>query len=269
MDNKVDVRIVNTNEIGFNGIGSNTNEIGFTGIEVDAFNIVGIDIEQFEGEILSKQLKVQIYTDSESMIKKLDAFSEYLTAKCKMTVHPEWDVLSALNNILEIYLRQPTITWVESHHDENNKVTELTLDALLNIEADDLATRGLQSGDWKDRVPMDPMMYVQVHIQGRTITRDLKRTVQRIIRTEPLMKYYIERFKCRNLTCKQIDWEVFGWAYKTRIKKKFGWSNEYHLKNLPTGDRMKRRGGLDNERCCSYGAPLETDHHIFSSNGES
>ena len=110
---------------------------------------------------------------------------------------------------------------------------------------------------------MDPTTCVQVHMQGRTITRDLKRTVRKITRTEPLMKYYMERFKWTTNTCRAIDWEVFGWAYKRRIKKKFGWSNKYHLKHLPTGDRMKRRGELDDERCCSYGAPLETDDHLF------
>ena len=35
------------------------------------------------------------------------------------------------------------------------------------------------------------------------------------------------------------------------------------MKHLPTGDRMKRRGELDDERCCSCGAPLETDDHLF------
>ena len=73
----------------------------------------------------------------------------------------------------------------------------------------------------------------------------------------------MERFKWTTYTCRAIDWEVFGWAYKQRIKKKFGWSNKYHLKRLPTGDRMKRRGELDDERCCSCGAPLETDDHLF------
>ena len=180
-----------------------------------------------------------------------------------MTMHPEWDVLTALNNILATYQRRPTITWDESHQDDKNKVRELTLDAILNIEADHLATEGLQSGVSKDRVPLDPMTCVQVHMQGRTITRDLKRTIRKITRTEPLMKYYMERFQWTPSTCRTIDWELFGWAYKTRIKKKFGWSNKYHLKNLPTGDRMKRRRELDDERCCSCGAPLETDDHLF------
>ena len=166
------------------------------------------------------------------MIKKLDAFSEYPTAKYKMTMYPEWDVLSALHNILETYPRRPTIEWVKSHQNDNNKVTELKLGALLNIEADELVTRGQQSRHWKDRVPMDPKKCLQVHIQGRTINRDLKRIVRRITRTALLMKYYMERFEWNDFTCRKIDWEVFGWAYKTRIKKKFGWTNKYHLKKL-------------------------------------
>lgn len=105
-----------------------------------------------------------------------------------MTLHPEWDVLSAFNQILESYPSRPIIKWVESHQNDNNKITELELDAILNIEADELATEGLQLGSWKDRVPMDPTTCVQVHMQGRTITRDLKRTVRRITRTEPLMR---------------------------------------------------------------------------------
>ena len=110
---------------------------------------------------------------------------------------------------------------------------------------------------------MDPKRFVHVHIQGETITRDLKRTVRKVTGTKPLMEYYMKRFEWDEYTCKQIDWELFGWAYKNRIKMKFEWTNKNHLKNLPTGDRMKRRGGLEDERCCSCGALLETDDHLF------
>ena len=73
----------------------------------------------------------------------------------------------------------------------------------------------------------------------------------------------MDRFKWDNHTCEQIDWKIFGWAYKARIKKNFGWTNKYHLKQLPTGKRMQKRGGFDDERCCSCGALLETDDHLF------
>ena len=70
--------------------------------------------------------------DSKSMIKKLNSIREYPTAKYKMTMHPEWDVLSALHEILGTYPSQPIIEWVKSHQDNqdnNNKTNELALSA--------------------------------------------------------------------------------------------------------------------------------------------
>ena len=41
--------------------------------------------------ILSENITIHFYSDSESMIIKLDEMNEYPTAKHKMTLHPEWD----------------------------------------------------------------------------------------------------------------------------------------------------------------------------------
>ena len=38
---------------------------------------------------------------------------------------------------------------------------------------------------------------------------------------------------------------------------------QIHLKQLPTGERMQKRGGFDDERCYSCGASIETDDHLF------
>ena len=35
------------------------------------------------------------------------------------------------------------------------------------------------------------------------------------------------------------------------------------MQKLPTGERMQKRGGHEDKRCCSCGAPLETDDHLF------
>ena len=51
------------------------------------------------------QGKFQFYTDSLSMLKKLEAYSEY----------PTWDVLSALHRALGWFPTYPKISWVKSH----------------------------------------------------------------------------------------------------------------------------------------------------------
>ena len=61
------------------------------------------------------QGKFQFYTDSLSMLKKLEAYSEYPTAPLKRGLHSEWDVLSALHRALDWFPTYPKISWVKSH----------------------------------------------------------------------------------------------------------------------------------------------------------
>jgi hypothetical protein len=53
--------------------------------------------------------KIQVYTDSLSMIKKLEAYDEYPTAPLAAVLDSEWDVLSALHRALKRFTRCPKI----------------------------------------------------------------------------------------------------------------------------------------------------------------
>merc|ERR1712110_1045027 len=110
---------------------------------------------------------------------------------------------------------------------------------------------------------MDPNSCAQVHINGFTITRDLKRTVRYSIVVKKLAEYYCSRFNWNTRLCQKIDWAIFSSAYKNRIKKNFWWANKFHLRKLPSGERIQKRGGCEDERCCSCRASLETDDHLF------
>jgi hypothetical protein len=57
----------------------------------------------------------------------------------------------------------------------------MSLDAYLNSEADEIATTGLTRLQEKPQVPMDPNTTLQFNIRGRTITRDFKRGVFRVV----------------------------------------------------------------------------------------
>jgi ribonuclease HI len=82
--------------------------------------------------------KIQVYTDSLSMIKKLKAYDGYPTAPLKTVLDSEWDVLSALHRALQWFQRYPKITWVKSHQDDKEyDEQEMPLDAYLNSEADE------------------------------------------------------------------------------------------------------------------------------------
>ena len=82
---------------------------------------------------------------------------------------PEWDVLQAIHTVMDKMKEKPELEWVRSHQDDN-EVSELNQAAQLNIEADALATQGLNTLDSRPKVPMDPTLEVLLHHRGQTIT---------------------------------------------------------------------------------------------------
>jgi len=210
--------------------------------------------------------KVQVYTDSLSMIKKLKAYDKYPTAPLTTVLHSEWDVLSALHRALKWFKTYPKINWVKSHQDDKvYDKTEMPLDAYLNSEADELATIGLKRLQEKPIVPMDPNTAIQFHIGGRTITRDFKKTVREIVQLPPLRKFYCERFGWSDNIFDIIDWDIFRPVYKKHISTKgIQWLHKLCIKKLPTGERVHKRDHFHDKRCASCWHSVEDDDHIFT-----
>jgi hypothetical protein len=138
---------------------------------------------------------------------KLKAYDKYPTAPLTTVLDSEWDVLSALHRALQCFTK---INWVKRHQDDKAYAKmEMPLDAYLNSEADKLATTGLKRLQEKPIIPMDPHTIIQSHIDGRTITRDFKRTVREMIQLKPLRKYYCTRFEWSDNLFDAIDWDIF------------------------------------------------------------
>jgi hypothetical protein len=77
--------------------------------------------------------KIQVYTDSLSMITKLKAYGEYPTAPLAAVLDSEWDVLSPLHTALKRFRTYPKIKWGKSHQDEKvYNEQEMPLNAYLN-----------------------------------------------------------------------------------------------------------------------------------------
>jgi hypothetical protein len=209
--------------------------------------------------------KVQVYTDSLSMITKLKACDKYPIAPLTTVLDSEWDVLSSLHRALQWFKTYPKIRWVKSHQDNKvYDVQEMPLDAYLNSEADKLATTGLKRLQEKPIVPMDPNTVVQFHIAGRTITRDFKTTLRETIQLIPLRNYYCNRFVWSDNIFDVIDWDVFRPVYRKHIATKgIQWLHRFCIKKLPTGMRVNKRDHFHDKRCASCWHSLEDDDHLF------
>jgi ribonuclease HI len=220
------------------------------------------DILQCEEQTRSK---IQVYTDSLSMMKKLEAYGKYRTASRAAVLDSEWDVLSALHRALKCFKTYPKINWVKSHQDDKvYEAEDMPLDASLNSEADKLATTGLNRLQDKPRVSLDPNTNIQFNIGGRTITRDFKRTVREIIQLPSLRNFYCNRFGWSDNIFDSIDRDIFRPVYKKHITNKgVQWMHKFCIKKLPTGERIHRRDHYHDKRCASCWHTLEDDDHIF------
>ena len=187
------------------------------------------------------QSKIQVYTDSLSMITKLEAYDEYPAALLPTVQDSEWDVLSALHRALQWFRTKPKISWVKSHQDDVVVDKEaMPLNAYLNSEA------------------------IQFHINNRTMTRDLKRTIGEIIQLIPLQTYYCRRFGWSDHIFDLTDWDIFRPVYKKYLSTtKIQWMPKFCIKKLLTGERIHKRDHFHDKQCVSCWHDEEGDDHVF------
>ena len=178
----------------------------------------------------------------------------------------EWDQLITAHTLLKLFPTRPTVHHIKGHQDRSTPYDELDPIAQMNVDADLLATVELKEyGRIHDSIPFDPACGAALSVDGRTITRDIERTIQEKLFLTPLQSYMCNRFNWSNKTFESIDWGAFSQVYSqfTRSRKffyQFGW------KKLPTGARLYSRESRFDDRCPSCQCPDESDDHIFRCN---
>jgi hypothetical protein len=130
--------------------------------------------------------------------------------------------------------------------------TPMPMDVYLNSEADELATIGLKRLKEKPYVPMEPHSVVQYHLQGRTVTRDLKQSIREILSVQPLKKFYFDKFGWSETIFEAVNWDIFRPVYKKYIVKNgIQWMHKFCIGKLPTGERVHKRDHFHDKRCAS------------------
>ena len=214
--------------------------------------------------LLTTGKEMTLFTDSKSMVNKLNAMNAYPTAHLKCTMDPEWDVLQAIHTVMDRMKEKPELEWVRSHQDDDPEdISKLAKSAQINIKADALATQGLNTLSSRPKVPMDPTSEVLLHQRGRIITRDYKVSIQKNIQLLVLEKYYQNRFGWTNTVYGKIDWYIFSPVYRREQNSNKKWINKLCMRKLPVGQRLHARELKHDARCCSCWHHSETDDHLL------
>jgi hypothetical protein len=214
-------------------------------------------------QINSKEHQWFFFLDNKSMIQRLSGYSQLETPKWNL--RPDEDITKLAHLILKPIPYQ--LIHVKSHQDSNKDISDLPFPAVINIMADQQATRQRSLMDKPDKTVQN-LLTAQLRINNMCITRDSEKWLLHSAGKIPLQHFYREKFGWSDSTFNAIAWDVqhsalksFSTADQTRILKfVHGW--------LPTASRQFKEGITRSPRCPLCLAPREDNMHLFCCNNK-
>ena len=139
-------------------------------------------------------LQLYQYTDSESLLIRINKLQMQEIPPPNMTLLEDWDIISMIVDILN-QLPNYEIHHVKGHQDDNEQVTELPLPAQLNVEADHLAgsMHRLQHPPDISTVIQFPTNPAQLNIANTTCNGKYSSRIRRARHGPALEQYIMER----------------------------------------------------------------------------
>jgi hypothetical protein len=154
---------------------------------------------------------------------------------------------------------------VKSHQDTTKNPDDLPFPAVLNIMADQQATRQ-RNIMTKPASEVQNIAAAQLRIQEMCITWDSQKWLLQTAGRIPVQNFYSDKYGWSETTFHSIAWDIqhsvlksFPDADQTRILKfVHGW--------LPTASRSHKEGSSNSPRCPICSAPREDNIHLFHCN---
>lgn len=181
----------------------------------------------------------------------------------KITLHADWEILSAIQNAHKCCLSKQTLHHICSHQDNNTIKMALSLSPQCNVDADTLATIALCLLTSKLHVPYDLGTHIHIVFQGCTIRCNPKPTLHEKLQLPALWWYYERQMGCSSTTFDIIDWDIFHPVYHKQAKKNLQWINKFCLQNFLMGKWLHQIDSCRVIKYCSCSASTEYDDHIF------
>jgi hypothetical protein len=209
-------------------------------------------------KINAKEHEWFFYLDNKSMIQRLEGYSQIYTPKWNL--RPDEDITKLAHKLLHTIPHQ--FTHVKSHQDNIKNDKKLPFPAVMNIMADQLASRQRNLMTKPDSTVTN-LATAQLRIKDVCITRDSQKWLLHSAGKIPIQSYYQEKFGWTETVFDNIAWDVqqaalksFPVADQTRLLKfVHGW--------LPTASRLFKEGTATSKRCPICQAPREDNLHLL------
>ena len=178
----------------------------------------------------------------------------------------EADLLHCIQFLARKHLGSFSIEWVESHQDEKHPES-LSEAAILNIEADKLATTALSQSARRPIVKLREPAGCDLILNERSITGQRNRSVKAAIEREPLKRLIMRRCNWTEEKFDSIYWDALGKSL-AQLPNSHQVTVVKHCNDiLPMGKTLLRRDATENAGCEACGCELESFEHLLECDG--
>ena len=216
--------------------------------------------------ILTKYLKMKSFNivciaDNAELIRRCNAHKHYKEPYPNETLRSEFDVTEQIYMTQTEHNIKSTFKWVKGHQDKKIKKEDLSLEAQLNIEADELAGSFQQTdGKFRPLVHLLPSCSAMLSIRGISITSNYKKQLIRAYVEPAYIQYLQYRFEWPDSTIQIIAWKCLSLAIQ-RIRRDVLITKVCN-ELLPTADTLYRRK-YQNHNTCILCNDCETIEHML------
>ncbi|KAL7574197.1 hypothetical protein ACA910_014872 [Epithemia clementina (nom. ined.)] len=208
---------------------------------------------------------IHLYSDSRSVLQRLETVRSWSFYYPNFTLLPEWDVLQAIATTLRSFGTRLTLHYIKAHQDRTSSLSSLPLPAQLNSAADGLASSypdmyGSVVGH--TRVPLIGGAMAVLHSSAGTITSNFRPFLRRLASFQASHAYLCSSYNWSHTTFKLVDWDSHGrlvrqWYPHKHFISKF--VNDW----LPVGSKVARYSPLYPDSCPGCGHSPEDRTHFL------
>ena len=203
------------------------------------------------------------FCDNEGVIKSVRKMRKYKGYYPNDTLDADWDVLQAIKEAMAHFNDHFSVSWVKGHQDDHKKFEDLSLEAQVNVMADELAEdyRLCHPDEDLSHVPRIGANKAQLNLPWGTVTNKLKLELRLARTEETLVAKICEDNNWTRETFDKVDWTVHGRAIN-RFDNKFTTLVKMLHGILPVGRRVHKYDPIYLKSCPTCHCEEEVPAHL-------
>ena len=208
-------------------------------------------------------ISLQMFTDSESLVKTIQKRMEWFVEFPYSTMTADWDLQQAISRSLRQFANLPHICHIKGHQDQEQAYSTLPLPAQLNVDADHAASDYSYPSRVSPRLaPITAGSHALLHSADGSINSNYRAILRRLATSKTLREYHCIKYDWSDAVFDSVDWTAHGRALNSNFSRRIFLVKFLH-DWLPLGYLKSRYADYYDDTCPLCSNTLETRSHFL------